>query len=310
MKIADKDVARIRALSETTCHVTQTNETATKDAIRHFVDGIGDPNPLWRDEHYASGTRYRCLIAPPSFLNAIFPALWDKDLPGIPRFDAGCEWEWFTTIRVNDTFTVTNTFEGMVAKKAEPVGERMFLQSGVLKYHNQMDKVVGTCRWSTIWTEFSSEVQEFISEKHKKTQRYLYTEEELEAIERGYAEEEIRGANPRYWEDVVVGEEIKPVVKGPLTHADMVAFVGGIGYLGKAHALNPHRKEGYHVRQNVDTGVIEPGEGVHFLDDVARSITGEPFAFNMGIQRLCWLGHLMTNWMGDDGFLKKLSAQF
>jgi len=29
------------------------NTEATKDAIRHFVDGIGDTNPLWRDEEYA-----------------------------------------------------------------------------------------------------------------------------------------------------------------------------------------------------------------------------------------------------------------
>ncbi len=64
MQIADKDVARIRALSGTTFPATQTNEVATKDAIRHFAEGIGDPNPLWRDERFSCGTPYRCLIAP------------------------------------------------------------------------------------------------------------------------------------------------------------------------------------------------------------------------------------------------------
>lgn len=63
--VTDKDLARLKALSGTTCPVTRTNETATKDSIRHFADGIGDPNPLWRDEHYASRTQYGCLIAPP-----------------------------------------------------------------------------------------------------------------------------------------------------------------------------------------------------------------------------------------------------
>jgi hypothetical protein len=31
-------------------------ETAARDAIRHFAPGIGDTNPLWRDEAYAAGT--------------------------------------------------------------------------------------------------------------------------------------------------------------------------------------------------------------------------------------------------------------
>jgi len=32
------------------------------DAIRHFVDGIGDINPLYRDREYAKNTKYGCLL--------------------------------------------------------------------------------------------------------------------------------------------------------------------------------------------------------------------------------------------------------
>jgi acyl dehydratase len=39
------------------------NETASKDAIRHFANGLGDPNPLWRDEDYAKNSHYGGLIA-------------------------------------------------------------------------------------------------------------------------------------------------------------------------------------------------------------------------------------------------------
>jgi hypothetical protein len=42
----------------------QFNELASKDAIRHFCDGIGDPNPLFRDEEYAKKTRYGSIVAP------------------------------------------------------------------------------------------------------------------------------------------------------------------------------------------------------------------------------------------------------
>ena len=40
------------------------NVQATKDTIRHFVDGYGDINPLYRDAEYAAktGSRVPCTI--------------------------------------------------------------------------------------------------------------------------------------------------------------------------------------------------------------------------------------------------------
>ncbi|MHB1626787.1 MAG: MaoC family dehydratase N-terminal domain-containing protein [Bacilli bacterium] len=38
-----------------------------RGAVRKFADAIGDPNPLYRDEEYARGTRFGRLIAPPTF---------------------------------------------------------------------------------------------------------------------------------------------------------------------------------------------------------------------------------------------------
>ena len=34
-----------------------------------------------------------------------------------------------------------------------------------------------------------------------------------------------------------------------------------------------------------------------------------PMAYDYGCQRMCWLGHPVTNWMGDDGFLKRLYGE-
>jgi hypothetical protein len=45
-------------------------------------------------------------------------------------------------------------------------------------------------------------------------------------------------------------------------------------------------------------------ERVHWDDDFAREI-GVPAAFDYGLQRVAWAINLMTNWMGDDGFIKK-----
>src|SRR5690349_8558455 len=40
---------------------------ASFDAIRHWVNGYGDDNPLYCDEHYGERTRWKGLIAPPGF---------------------------------------------------------------------------------------------------------------------------------------------------------------------------------------------------------------------------------------------------
>lgn len=46
------------------------NEYATRDNIRKFVDGVGDFNPLFRDEDYAASSRYGCMVAPPHLFSA------------------------------------------------------------------------------------------------------------------------------------------------------------------------------------------------------------------------------------------------
>ena len=37
---------------------------------------------------------------------------------------------------------------------------------------------------------------------------------------------------------------------------------------------------------------------------------GMPAYYDVGRERLCWFSHPVTHWMGDDGFLRKLHAEF
>ena len=56
-----------------------------------------------------------------------------------------------------------------------------------------------------------------------------------------------------------------------------------------------------------ETGEADVPELVHFLDQFARGI-GVEHAYDYGNQRMTWLSQLFTDWMGDDGFLWKLSG--
>ena len=72
------------------------NREVTIDTIEHFVDGIGDLNPLYRDREYAKNTKYKCLTAPPNYIYTITYAQYPDDWPaGISGFYSGSAHEWF-----------------------------------------------------------------------------------------------------------------------------------------------------------------------------------------------------------------------
>jgi len=49
------------------------NQLASYEAIRNYANGIGDINPLYRDEEYASKSPYGALIAHPAWFVSVFP---------------------------------------------------------------------------------------------------------------------------------------------------------------------------------------------------------------------------------------------
>ncbi len=83
-----------------------------------------------------------------------------------------------------------------------------------------------------------------------------------------------------YWEDVVEGAEIKPLSKIATTQM-LVRWAGASG------DFNP----------------------LHYDDAFAESIgTGKRVVH--GALKRQWLVQLLTDWMGDRGFLKKFSCQY
>lgn len=288
-------------------------EVATRDAIRHFVNGIGDINPLWRSVDVARNTRYCGIIAPPTFLLAVAQGLrrsGEERLPGFSMLNPLIEFEWFSIIHENDSITAEETYmepRDLGVKN----GVRRLLELGKRTYRNQRDEIVGICQAGNFFVETAPRPKELKRVQTMPTERYRYSKEEFEAIDRAYEEEEIRSANPRYWDDIVIGEELKPVVRGPLTHSDVVAFLIGTAHNSEAHGIAWRflRKNPVWGYEDPDTGVMEWGVGVHMLDKIAQS-RGWPMTFGLGNQTFCWLGTLITNWMSDIGFLKKLSARF
>ena len=126
-----------------------------------------------------------------------------------------------------------------------------------------------------------------------------------------YRDEEVRGAvPPRYWEDVNVGDELPTMFKGPMTVTGFVAYAQGWGGLYiRANKLawkliDAHPGVGITNR----FGIPDVPERVHWEEDFALEV-GAPGAYDYGPERTSWLTHHLTNWMGDDGFLRKASCK-
>jgi hypothetical protein len=106
-----------------------------------------------------------------------------------------------------------------------------------------------------------------------------------------------------------VGEALPEVVKGPLTVTSVVAFVQGWGSLYvRAHGLAFDLFE-RHPALGIpnDFGVPEPPERVHWDEALAKAV-GVPGPYDYGPERVAWLGHVVTNWMGNAGFLRRLNV--
>jgi hypothetical protein len=117
----------------------------------------------------------------------------------------------------------------------------------------------------------------------------------------------------RWWEDVEVGDDVGPLVKGPLRVTDIVCWHAGMG-MG-LYGVKPLRL-GFQQRQRMprffrpdDLNIPDVQQRVHWDADWARQ-AGNPAIYDYGRMRETWLIHLCTDWMGDDAWLWKLDCEF
>ncbi len=307
--ITEEALEKFRSRIGTKLRIAPFNELASKDAIRHFADGIGDPNPLWCDEEYAKKTRFKSIVAPPSWLYSIFPTWVGQGLPGVHAFHSGNDWEFYKPIFENDKITPECVFTGFEEKPSKFAG-RMVMEYQEARFYNQKGDLIAKTKSWLVRAERRAARE--TGKYHQIELPHPWTEEELEKIEEEILSEEIRGSNPRYWEDVEVGEELKPVIKGPFGITDMIAFcVGSQPVPVMAHGLTIrlYKRHPAWFFRDPTTSAWEPIYSVHY-NKAAANAAGLPYQYDVGVQRQCWLIHLLTNWMGDEGWLKKNYAEY
>jgi acyl dehydratase len=286
------------------------NRYATPDAIRKFALGIGDPNPLWTDEEYARRTKYGRLVAPPSWLYSVFPTWVLQGLPGVHAYHSGNDWKFYKPIFAGDIIIPECTFTGFTVKKSAFAG-RIVIEFQKSKFYNQRNELIAETDLWLIRAErrTAREIGKYSEEKGYKLP-ILWTDEEIKKIMEEVLSEEIRGSNPRYWEDVNVGDMMK-LTKGPLSLNDMIAYTVGadpVGTKALRCAMEEWLKHPAWYYWDPEYGIM-PIYAVHFSKDTANK-AGLPYPYDVGAQRNCWAIQLLTNWMGDDGWIRSCYLEY
>lgn len=285
---------------------------ATRDNIRHYAHGIGDDNPLWCDPEYAAKTHYGGIIALPSFLFATSRIVsgYVGGLPGVHAMWSGADWTWHKEVRRNDEIHTEAYLKDLIEHETRFAG-RAIQQIYHVDFFNQSgDKVAEADSWCFRTERDHAREKGTKYREVREREPRRYTDEELGEAYKLYRNEEIRGATPRYWEDVQEGEDLPVMFKGPMTVTGFIAYAQGWGGLYiRANKLawkliDAHPGVGIKNR----FGIPDCPERVHWEEEFALEV-GAPGAYDYGPERTSWLTHQLTNWMGDTGFLHKASCK-
>lgn len=284
-----------------------------QDSITHVARSIGDNNPLYVDPDYAAGTRYGRLAAPPAIFYAAAWGSWDlrrgQGLPGVHGLHSGDRWRYYRPVLDGDVIHATKKLVRADPMEGRLAGSKMFIQAEDISFYNQNDELLAIQTMPVIRAE---------REESKKRGKYasipkaIYTDEEIEQIDKELEGEVPRGGDPRYWEGVQVGEPVDPVVKGPLTLPDMVTWLQGIGspHVRSGKYWMEYRKQSPKVAvKDPETGVPQAVERVHW-DNYMSAEIGMPAAYDYGSQRGGYATYFATNWVGDDGWVAELDFQY
>jgi acyl dehydratase len=311
--ITEELIDSMRSLAGTALRIDHSinNEEATRLAILKFADGIGDTNPLWRDAAHATSSAYGAPVAPPSWVNAVFAGM-QFGWPGLGAFHSSTATTFAAPIMRGDAITPTCTYEGFDGPKPSRFAGQMVEDRFTLTYDNQIGQRVATSTMKVI--KYERAQARSAGKESTLELPHPWTPEEVEAIEAEVLSERPRGAEPRWWDEVQVGDDVGPLLKGPIGMTDEIAFVAAGGapiprLAAHRAALELYAKHPAWSFRDPDTSALEPIYAVHYNHHAARAM-GVPMAYDVGAQRQCWHVHLLTDWMGDDAWIKQAYAEF
>jgi len=282
----------------------------TRNTIRRFALASGDDNPLYLNREYARTSRYGTLIAPPSITGFLERCNGASDgLPGCHTIWREAVYEWYRPLQLDDVLD-----SGTCLRRVELIPSKFSGKAVRQDYEtwicNQQEERVG--RYETSWHRFERSGSKPAGE-HAGRELASYTPADIDKIKADYRKEQRRGADVLWWDQVHVGDEIPFVVKGPTTQISKFAFEswGGPGgwFVGHRLAFELFEKHPGLPFIN-EQGIPEAPVAIHWSNERSQRLLGLPGAYEAGYERTSWIVHMLMNWIGDQGFLHRLTQRF
>lgn len=294
----------------------------TVDTMRHFAHGYGDDNPLYTDAEYASSTAWAGPVGAPTFpLAAGVPLAvrWSADqtatmrggdpLGGMGQYMCGERWVFCKPVREGVQVTKVQCLDAAELKHSEFGGGVGALVSHRIEFRDRADDELLAMRYLDFWHAERDKTRS--ARKYRDITKHAYSATEIAAIDELYEHEQVRGSDVRLWDDVRVGDSLGVIAKGPFLLTDMITYHIGVGWGGfgggTSKLAHQNRKRIPKFYTPNAEGVPDSAQRCHWDQDWAERL-GHPAPYDYGAIRSHWMVHLMTNWMGDAGWVWKMSA--
>jgi acyl dehydratase len=313
--ITDEELAEMQSFVNAPIVIEQFNDQAGHDVVKHYAWGIGDLNPLYLDEEYAKRSRFGTRIAPPCFIYSVCDAEVARGLPeDVQPLHTASQVKPRRAIQVGEWVRAESNLDSVESITGRR-GGRMARQKSSTYYYVG-DELVSSTHQTILCVRHAA--GHSAGGAHKVREMSSYTEEEYAAIDAEVLAEKRRGDNPRYVEDLRVGDLVPQVIKGPLDQMAMTAYysgaVGSAGYRGvetRVHVQERVRQGSPDAPTNFDAhhwlARTSPSIG-HQNPEYAKKV-GMPGPYDNGNQRTAWVAHCITNWMGDDADLLEVTVR-
>ena len=298
-------------------------DTVSAFEMYYYAQGWDKWNPLWSDYNYAKDTWYGDNPAIPTIREPMAMAQLPSELgfESTPSTDPlvgdGYDFElyYYKPIFHGDKFHNGPMYDrGVEDLTVDGSTLRYFIVWYSVNMYNQNDELV--CKAIMHWPQFLNKYtdghiptrEEMMAERMAQAQakgpqaRYVrpahkYTDADWELLKKIWSEEKIRGKETLYWEDVNIGDEPAWTAENPITDYDARRYtgfhhtVGAIGGETVREFVEGKRTERHFYKRDDGVITVAEGERTHFLNFVGRNF--------------CL--RTITNWCGDDGFVRKVS---
>ena len=279
-------------------------------SIQKFCAALGDVNPLYNDMAAGLGNVYNTLIGPPGIvLSARTPnsgAAYEQKDYGLRKFTVGVSAQWEDVIRLGER--ISNSLKVTGVSEGEKWGSR---DTGIIE---------STAKYTTIHGGAIAEVkgtsaivpfnigEEWIEDRDI----HQYTDEEIAALEKDLdALPPHRGKVPLYWSSVNEGDKLPTLVKGPVEYNSMELWevamaqptTASLGPVAHRQVLSRPGQRTVNPTTNWPYWYLEQT----FKDLLSVRALGFRSPVVRGLQRFSLATQVITNWMGDLGFLRSAS---